>query len=441
MKLKKQAIFPVLMMLVVSALALISSSFAWFSISNIARVSEISASAQSSGVEFLISNDGDNYYASNLRLPNSTNNKSYINPEILYQVSTSGAIDATTGLVKFYNSDFVRRNLSGSLYVNSLQDKSVSYSNDGKIAPATVTSGSFGANGLTSGLAYDAVSATYIVFDLYVSLDRAANIYLYNGSAVTSGDNTNLKNSIRVGFEYLGSTTTNSNQSTIIQLLDTSKAKFTIWEPNPTTSVSTYGVNSDSYKVVSNVKSFQTIVSELNEASTPLYVKFAGNLTAVGSTDTYSTSKNYYTRNGAGTAEDPYTYSAYTFTNLFEELLLDDLYVRTGDGDESPYVYTKQTSSDTYSSNSTYVVLDEFVAYGESIYTATQTTKTGDAIIVGSDLDVTGVTALNGSSALAAGYHKFRVYIWLEGNDPDCTSAVQSKELAVNLAFYAEDKS
>ena len=100
---KRQTVFPVLMMLVIAALALISSSFAWFSVSNVATVSMISASAQSSGVEFLISNTGDKFYSRNLNMFEVNNNGHMINPQYLYQVSTSGKIDEN-GLIEFYDA-------------------------------------------------------------------------------------------------------------------------------------------------------------------------------------------------------------------------------------------------------------------------------------------------------------------------------------------------
>ena len=53
--LKKQAIFPVLALLVVTALALIGSSFAWFAMTNVASVGQIDATVEEGSTGLMIS--------------------------------------------------------------------------------------------------------------------------------------------------------------------------------------------------------------------------------------------------------------------------------------------------------------------------------------------------------------------------------------------------
>ena len=143
MKIKKQAIFPILMMLVVTALALIGSSFAWFSIANIATVSQITTSAQSADVEFLISNDGSHFYTKNLDMSTyQSDTDNYINPGTLYQTSTAGEFNATNGLLKFFNADYSGYTIgSGNLSdteITSGADNSLAISNTGALSSAYV---------------------------------------------------------------------------------------------------------------------------------------------------------------------------------------------------------------------------------------------------------------------------------------------------------------
>ena len=71
----------------------------------------------------------------------------------------------------------------------------------------------------------------------------------------------------------------------------------------------------------------------------------------------------------------------------------------------------------------------------QSTYTEAVTTYSTSQLLVDETNNTTSKTAL--SSNLTQGYHKFRVYIWLEANDPDCIDTVASKYLTVDLSLVA----
>ena len=420
---KRQAVFPILMVLVISALALISSSFAWFSVSNVANVSMISASAQSSGVEFLISNTGDRFYSRNLNLEGVNNNGHLINPRSLYQVSTIGSLDEN-GLIRFFDASYDGYLLynhdtpegeevdQDQNFISTKEDKSIRYIdkkykpteegydktvnyddllgsfgyltqsalgdngkplNDPKYEAYTI----YGQTGKTYGEAYEANDATYIVMDFYFYLDRVANIYLYDGSEILAGghiDNrsgsatygeyiaTSLEKSLRVAFVYLGSI--ESDTKTLAGGIDDTKLTGTksvkIWEPYETTTI-------------------RTTKEMVDDGE--------GNLVEV------------------------------------ETPVLDD---------KGNIIRDKNV---TYGVTNECTDLFEAHKLVENI-TAVQNTYTSKELIVTNQEDTSKNVAL--LENLVAGYHKIRVYVWLEGNDPDCTSSVSSKELSISISFFAK---
>lgn len=343
---KRQAIFPVLMMLVISALALIASSFAWFTIANTAKVAEITTNAQSTSVRLEISKDAVTF-ATRDELVMTSGAASAILPTRLYQVSTAGLRDGDEGgLLAFFDTQ-VNEIYNVGTHTNqvkliSKKDTTVTEAS-GILSAANLPNGSnYGAQGNTYGEAYKAKEPTYIVFDLYFHVDRASSIYLEDDSSVVAALSEELQKSVRVAFLPLGSVAAADGEqrnavvtSTITGLSTFGSIK--IWEPYATevndTKVTTYGLSSESW-----------------DAQSP--VKF-----------------------------DAYTTGAYsTATTTYEDSQLE-------------------VSADT--------------------------------------MDISGKTALIECSQ--AGYYKLRVFIWLEGNDPDCVSSVASKELKINLSFVAYD--
>ena len=64
-----------------------------------------------------------------------------------------------------------------------------------------------------------------------------------------------------------------------------------------------------------------------------------------------------------------------------------------------------------------------------------------DEKVVTKCLEANGkITIPEGVEAIADGcFSKVRIYVWLEGNDPDCTVALASQYLMLNLAFFAKE--
>ncbi|MCR5564511.1 MAG: hypothetical protein K6F59_01775 [Gammaproteobacteria bacterium] len=349
---KKQAIFPILITLVVTALALIGSSFAWFTVANNVKISQITASAQADGVDLRLSFDAEHFYSREIAIPQ--NDPSIIIPETLYQVSTAGLIGDTAGLLNFFDArvNEIQNALHPELnkvQIESKLDKTV-VSTSGVLSAAPLGANTtYGQAGFSYGEAEAATKPTYIVFDLYVYVGQKSDVYLYSGTEVkaqaSASDTTaaqELLKSLRVAFLYEGGVAEGSyNQLSDLQNVNcvstvdgnsASNGKLVIWEPQQTISgsnaVQTYGVSSES--------------SEF--------------------------------------------YDAYA----------------TGS-------YTKAVPT----------------------YDTTQ-------LVVNDDNSVAGKTALQ--AGLSQGYHKFRVYIWLEANDPDCTDAVASKYLSVDLKLIAFER-
>ena len=227
---KKQAIFPVLMLLVVTALALMGSTFAWFSVSNTAKVSNIQANAQSSDVDLKLSYDGQTYYTGTLNLPTSADG--LVLPDTLYQVSTDGTY--TGGLLNMYHAAFDHTDiLTGKDYIKTYADSTL------KSTSGILSKDQDGIDTIEDNtMAADATDCLYIAFDLYISVAKDADLYLYSGSDATG----QVANAIRVAFMDLGSvavTTTPANDIAAVKALD-SCTSAKIWQP--VGSDTTYGV-------------------------------------------------------------------------------------------------------------------------------------------------------------------------------------------------------
>lgn len=350
---KRQAVFPILMMLVVTALALIGSSFAWFTVANTATVAQITTSAQSDGVRLELSKDARRYYTRSIDI--NTGAKSAILPTSLYQVSTTGLLKDKDNLdlksFEFFNSKYTGYDvIDDKEYIVSKKDTSVSET--AGILSATVRNGStYGIDGTTYGEAASAIEPTYIVFDLYFSTDRKADIYFYDGTAIKGKaedqnaytDDADVLKALRVAVVYLGSTETAAN---VVTLDGSENNSVTIWQVLGNDTV--YGINANSY----------------NAGTSGAEVEF-----------------------------EPYS----------------------KDDEAASYVNTTAVA-----------------------------TNSGDELIVGADKDAAGKTKLFSTPApsddtVERVYSKVRVYVWLEGQDPDCLSKVASQDIQINLAFFAKD--
>lgn len=230
--LKKQAVFPVLMLLVVTALALIGSSFAWFSISNTASVSAFNATAQAAGTGVSLSLDGETYTGSvNLANYVQDGGTGVVIPSSLKTVSTgSSTVNTSTGLLSFYQAEITTQNAS-STYITSSADASI-----------TSTSGILAANGV----------ASYIAFDLYFKIDSSVtnpvNVYLNYGSKVTNNASQSVVDAIRVAFVDLGTDTSATPTAATVRAFNGGQAtgsdSVLIWQPGDADT--TYGLTAAS---------------------------------------------------------------------------------------------------------------------------------------------------------------------------------------------------
>ena len=347
---KRQAVFPVLMMLVVTALALIGSSFAWFTVANTASVTQITTSAQTDGVQLQLSQDASRYYTRNLKI--NTNASYSIFPGTLYQVSTNGQLGTGdyASRLKFFDSEVLGHSVGTEtdLLVSTKLDETVTVNNGVLAAASKGEYATYGQAGKSYGESMEAEDPTYIVFDLYMSVDRAAEIYLFNGTEITAQKTasnataaTEVLKAVRIAFVYLGSTAgiTNEDAAKIQPETELTGTKsVVIWEPSATyvgeTKVGSFGVSSQTYV----------------------------------------------------------------------------------DEDE----------------------IGEMTCYKDNDNTDPVATYESDKLVLATkDADTTNMQELFTTSV--ACYSKLRIYVWLEGNDPDCTAAIASQFLKLNLVFFAKD--
>ena len=259
---KRQAVFPVLVMLVVTALALIGSSFAWFTVANTASVAQITTSAQSDGVRLEISKDANRYNTRSIDINSGA--ISAILPSALYQVSTTGLLSDRNGApltgFQFFDSEYSGFTVNNDKeLIVSKKDTTVTEGADGKLSATIIDLdhySNYGEQGNTFGEAFDATTPTYIVFDLYFATDRAADIYFYNGTAIRGknpadtsySDTADVLKALRVGVVYLGSTETATDVVALNGANGTAgtiQNSVAIWQVSGTDS--TYGINAESY--------------------------------------------------------------------------------------------------------------------------------------------------------------------------------------------------
>ena len=233
--LKKQAVFPVLMLLVVTALALIGSSFAWFAMSNVAGVNTVSGQVEKGTAGLMISQDGTNFES---RVTLNSSAKTFVVPKYYHQVSTINAqtfyqaiITGKTagGTVTAIKTELDQTVVPGTgdnshnLYGVATYEKTKATDPFHETATIEFPSGSavvektdiynVGTGNIES-------TASYMVFDLFFSVERNANLYLNYGSQlnITAADHTAAASNpaMRVAFLDMNSTTVDTADSVIV---------------------------------------------------------------------------------------------------------------------------------------------------------------------------------------------------------------------------------
>ena len=202
---KNKRIMLAFLMLLVTAVALTTASYAWFTANTRVQLGNIDVNVQASnGIQ--VSTDATNWKASltttELKGTAFVGNTNQF-PNTLSPVSTVGSL--TTG--KF------------NMFVGELNEDATL---DATAAPAEVS----GTNG------------QYIAFDLFFKAATAQDIYLNDGSGIDAAlvvgtvlKDTGLKYSARVGFLVQGTDATNTPATAQALATGTSTNQY-IWEPN-----------------------------------------------------------------------------------------------------------------------------------------------------------------------------------------------------------------
>lgn len=217
---RKSAIMSTLILLLLTAVLLITSTFAWFTANQTVTVSSLDVSVvASNGLQ--ISADATNWKAvlTNDDITGAhavyTTSVNQI-PKILTPVSSIGEVDTKTGHMKMF---------SGTVAA----DQTVGSANYGQYVITSDQQTDKEENG-------DSATGSYIAFDLFLKVDQATQIYLAGGNSnVTVQDgktDLGLQNAARVAFINEGNAASGSDLATIRGLAAGTTATTAIWEPN-----------------------------------------------------------------------------------------------------------------------------------------------------------------------------------------------------------------
>lgn len=198
-----------LLILLLTAILLIASTYAWFTSNQTVSVEKLSVNVQAkNGLQ--ISADGSNWKSivqtSDLTGAHEGLYKTSTNqiPSVLEPVSTAGNIDTTTGFMQMYYAT-IESNKSGDYIITANQ--------------STEADGSTG---------------KFVAYDLFLKVEKDTDIQLTTNSGATYADKDSkgLENASRVAFVVEGNTTITDSLSNIQGLHAATTATTYIWEPN-----------------------------------------------------------------------------------------------------------------------------------------------------------------------------------------------------------------
>ncbi len=248
---KKQAIFPVLMLLVVTALALIGSSFAWFAMSNTASVTAVKAQIEQSSVGLMISQDGTTFTGS-VTLGSSA--QTYVVPRYFHQVSTANAKNFFKATIQEKDSNGVVTSITTTAdeTVKAGTAERTTGNLYGVGSDASKTQVPSGSNTVTvEQTSYDS-AASYMVFDLFFQSDSAAalylnygtefNMYASNGTTAASDP----KKAMRVAFVDMG------NGTSTEAIASTTYGTPIFWDPQATAAISSESTDYNGINTATN---------------------------------------------------------------------------------------------------------------------------------------------------------------------------------------------
>ena len=210
---KKRKLSSLLLILLLTIVMLSASTYAWFTANKNVTVSTLDVHVEAtSGLQ--ISADGFEWKTvlSNADLTAAAGGRysTAINqiPATLEPTSTSGHVDATTGLLKMF---------------------------EGTVGEATDASGDFALTAVNAAAEANGTVGKFIAFDIFLKTEANAQLYLTTDSnvipkALTSDKG--LKNAARVAFVIQGQTTSDDTLPNIQALQATDDTGVRIWEPN-----------------------------------------------------------------------------------------------------------------------------------------------------------------------------------------------------------------
>jgi hypothetical protein len=196
--LKKQAVFPVLMLLVVTALALVGSSFAWFSVANQASVATITGQAENGGVGLMISGNYAGDFTDKVTMGTTADH--FILPKYLKQVSSDDAVNFFAANIKSKNSDGSAKTISSKAFSNYYNGVA-----EGQTANINAADG-------TSG---------YIDFTVFLQVEQAAFLFFDFGTSVelaNNGDGTAQAGAYRIAVGTPVAATSAAARSTVFKI-------------------------------------------------------------------------------------------------------------------------------------------------------------------------------------------------------------------------------
>jgi predicted ribosomally synthesized peptide with SipW-like signal peptide len=240
-KKRKTNLKSTILLLLLAAILLIASTYAWFTSNKTVTISTIDVNvAAVNGLQ--ISTDASNWKSIITKAEiiagysNSTNQV----PSVLEPCSTSKQYDSSTGFMKMYHGTVTDNETTGAYQLaTTLQTE-------------TQESG-------------ETATGKFVAFDMFLKVDQETTIYLTTASAVTgaSNDDTSrgLQNAARVAFVKEGNKATGTSVSELqgLKALDETSADIIIWEPN--NNAHTASAISNAYDTYGNTITSTDVVS------------------------------------------------------------------------------------------------------------------------------------------------------------------------------------
>ena len=210
-----------LLLLLLLAILLVTSTYAWFTANKTVTISELQVNVQAkNGLQ--ISTDAINW-------------KAVLSNDDITGVAYEGCINQIPATMEPVST-------AGNVTSGNLD-----------LFYGTVNPGGTGEYELTATKEADATKGTngkYVAYDIYLKVDTPSNLKLTTASNVLSPTNSGLQNSSRVAFLIQGHAATGTDATTLYTVNNGTADELHIWEPNNDThsaaavqhAFSTYGV-------------------------------------------------------------------------------------------------------------------------------------------------------------------------------------------------------